>query len=582
MHPIPTAVIDVAAGRAPADLVLTRCRIINVFTGRIDTGTIAIKEGIIAGIGDYNGLTEQDMAGRFAAPGFIDPHLHIESSMTTPAAFVRAVLPRGTTTVVADPHEIANVLGAKGIQYMLDAAQNQPMNLYYTLPSCVPATDMETAGARLDAGALSPMFRSGRVLGLGEMMNFPGVIGGAADPLEKITAAHLAGRRIEGHAPGVTGPALNAYRVAGISSDHECTGPEEAWEKLGRGMHIMVREGTGAKNLADLLPAITDQTWHRMMWCTDDRHPHDILTDGHIDHIVRKAIRLGLDPIMAIRMATLNPARYFGLHHLGAIAPGRRADLVIFSDLQDPRPEAVYAAGRPVAGAGRFTDPDAAQSAPLPSPGSIMNVPPGSVRFDMPAEGRMVRVIQMVPGQILTGRTVEPAPLRSGTVCADPDRDLLKIAVIDRYSGNGRTGLGLVRGVGLQRGAIASTVAHDAHNIMIIGASDSDMAAALSEIIAMKGGMAVVAEGRVLARLPLPVAGLMADAPMAEVKQDLDRLTAAAQGLGSRLADPFMAISFLALPVIPALKLTDRGLVDVERFRLVSLFADQPDPPSPT
>ena len=490
--------------------------------------------------------------------------------MASPTEFARAVLPRGTTTVVADPHEIANVLGLAGIEYMLQSTASQPLQFFFTLSSCVPATTMETAGAELTAQTMAPLITHPRIVALAEMMNFPGVIQGDPDVMEKIRLAQGVRKRIDGHAPGVQGPSLDAYIAAGIASDHECITAAEAMEKLRRGMHIMIREGTGAKNMTALLEIIRPATAHRLMWCTDDRHPHDILTEGHIDAIVRKAIGHGVPPHLAIRMATLNPATYFGLPRTGAIAPGQRADMVVFSQLENPEVEMVFAGGKQMAENGQLL-----ASAPFPAsapPAPAMNVNPAALDFQLAAAGPQIRAIEIIPGQIITRQTIEAAPVLDGRVVSDPERDLLKIAVIERHRGTGRTGIGFVKGIGLQRGAIASSVAHDAHNIIVVGATDTDMRAAVRHVIDMQGGLAVAADNKILASLALPIAGLMSPQPVRWIQEQLTALTRAAGELGISLADPFMTLSFLALPVIPELKITDMGLVDVNRFDPVDLF----------
>ena len=566
----PKDLISAAKGQHPCDLLLNHARIVDVFSGRIVRGGVGIAGDRIAGIGEYPARQTVDLEGRFVAPGFIDSHVHIESSMACVTEFARAVVVRGTTTVVADPHEIANVLGTEGIRYMLESAQGQPVNVFYTLPSCVPATGMETAGARLLAADLEEFFTDPRIVALGEMMNYPGVLQGDPDVLEKIEAARRHGKPVDGHAPGLSGRDLLAYVAAGITSDHECTTAAEAREKLSAGMHVMIRQGTGARNLAALLPIVSKRSARRLMWCTDDRHPHDLLNEGHIDSIVAAAIRGGVAPLTAIQMATLNPAERFGLTRLGAIAPGRQADLVVFSDLSAPQIEAVYVRGQLVARNGRpmprLTKPDPGPAAPC------MNVNLEALDFAVSASGRRVRVMEVVPDQIVTRQSTETAPLAGGHLVSDPSRDLLKIAVVERHTGSGRIGIGMVRGFGLQRGALASSVAHDSHNIIVAGVSDPDMRAAVTAVVRMGGGLAAAAGGELLAGLPLPVAGLMSVEPVPVVSAALDRLLRAARGLGSPLTDPFMTLSFLALPVIPALKITDLGLVDVNEFRHVALF----------
>jgi len=557
-------------GDHPCDLLLANARIIDVFSGGIVAGSVAVAGGRIAGIGAYPARRTVDLGGRFLAPGFIDSHVHIESSMSCVGEFARAVVVRGTTAVVADPHEIANVLGGDGIRYMLDSEENQPINVFYALPSCVPATDMETAGARLAAADLEPFFEDPRVVALGEMMNYPGVLHGDPEVLKKIEAARRHAKPVEGHAPGLSGKDLLAYVAAGITSDHECTTAAEALEKLAAGMHIMIRQGTGARNLSDLLPIVTERSSRRLMWCTDDRHPHDLLDEGHIDSIVAAAVRGGVEPVTAIRMATLNPAERFGLGHLGAVAPGRQADLVVFSDLSSPRVEAVYVRGELIAEHGRLAA-GIRTPAPVPTrPSMQVNLP--ALDFSLPAGGRRLRVIEVVSGQIVTRQSIEPAPVERNRLVSDTSRDLLKIAVVERHTGSGRIGVGMVRGIGLRQGALASSVAHDSHNIVVAGVTDADMRAAVGEVVAMGGGIVAAVGGRIAARLPLPVAGLMSLEPVQAVSHAMDRLVRAARDLGSPLKDPFMTLSFLALPVIPELKITDLGLVDVREFRRVPLF----------
>lgn len=455
-------IIRSARGRKPVDLVLANARIINVFSGEIFNGDIAVAHGYIVGFGSYSAKKTVDMGGRFVAPGFIDAHVHIESSMTGVTEFARAVVACGTTTVVADPHEIANVLGAEGINYMLRSSRGQPMNIYFTLPSCVPATPMETSGAELAAKDLLPFMGHDQVLALAEMMNYPGVINEDPEVLRKIEMARRARKPLDGHAPGLSGHDLFAYISAGISSDHECTTEQEAKEKLNLGMHIMIREGTAAKNLEALLPVVNERTARRMMWCTDDRHPQDILEKGHIDSMVRKAIDAGLDPVIAIQMATINPAEYFGIKTAGAITPGRRADLVVFSDLDSPHMETVYYGGVLVAENGKMS-PDIVPPEPVLVPPS-MTVDMNQIDLSIPAANGRIRVIDIVPDQIITGQRVLEPMISDGNAVADTSRDMLKIAVVERHTGSGNVGKGFVRGFGLKRGAIASSVAHDSHN----------------------------------------------------------------------------------------------------------------------
>ena len=483
-----------------------------------------------------------------------------------------AVLRLGTTTVVADPHEIANVLGVEGIDYMLRSSENQPMNIYFNLPSCVPSTNMETSGATLTAEDLLPFLDRRRILGLAEMMNYPGVIHEDPEVLRKIENTRKHRKPVDGHAPGLTGRDLYAYISAGISSDHESITVREAMEKLNAGMHIMIREGTGAKNLNDLIPVINSRTAPRMMWCTDDRHPHDLLEEGHIDSMVRRAIQAGVDPVTAIQMATINPADHFGLGHLGAIGPGRQADMVVFSDITDIRVEQVYHQGLLVVEDGKIL-PEIDIPEPIPVRPS-MNLEIEKIDFSVPEEGRHIRVIEIVPHQVITRQSIKEALISEKMAVSDINRDILKIVVVDRHSGSGNTGKGFVSGFGLKRGALASSVAHDSHNVIVVGTNDGDMKTAVRALITMGGGLAAVCDNRVWADLSLPIAGLMSFEPIQTINDQLDRLLDAAREFGSTLNDPFMTLSFLALPVIPELKITDKGLVDVTQFKVVPLFVD--------
>ena len=566
-----THLLAVARGDEPADLVLANARVVNVFTREIIESSVAVADGHIAGIGSYDARETVDLNRRYLAPGFIDPHLHIESSMASISEFARGVLPSGTTTVVADPHEIANVLGTAGIDYMLQSSEKQPMNVYFTLSSCVPATDMETSGARIAADDMVRFLPHERILAVAEVMNFPGVIFGDPELLKKISYARQYRKPVDGHSPGLGDKQLQAYIGAGISSDHECTTLEEAREKLLAGMHVMIREGTGAKNLSTLLPLANENTCRRLMWCTDDRHPHDLIRAGHIDSMVREAIQGGLDPLMAIQMATLNPAEYFRIPDVGAVAPGRRADLVIFSDLESPQIEDVYTFGRRVASNGKML-PDIEKPPSVAVPRS-MKVDFSSLDFSVPAQDGRMRVIQIVPQQIVTRQRLTEPTVSEGFVVADTGRDILKMAVVERHAGSGNIGLGFVNGFGMRRGALASSVAHDSHNIIVVGTNDADMKAAVVAVVEMGGGLAAVSETALRALLPLPIAGLMTDMPLTGIRDELNRLMTAAKEMGVIIDDPYMALSFLALPVIPELKLTDQGLVDVGRFEIVPLFA---------
>jgi adenine deaminase len=563
--------IAAARGQEPVDRLLTNLQLVNVFSGEIYPSELAIKDGLVVGVGPgYHAAETIDLGGRYVAPGLIDAHIHIESSMCTPPVFSQAVLAHGVTTVITDPHEIANVHGMAGIRFMLQSARHGYLNIYVMAPSCVPATHMETAGNELNAADLAALLNDPGVLGLAEMMNYPGVYFGDPSVLAKIEA--FAGRVLDGHCPGLTGPDLNAYIAAGIGSDHECTTVEEAREKLQKGMVIFIREATSAKNLRELLPLITPENSRRICWCSDDRQPADLLDIGSIDHMIRVAVAEGgLDPVTAIRLGTLNAAEYFRLHDRGAVAPGRRADLFIFSDLHAPRAEMVYAGGVLVAQEGKLTvEIVPPQVEPLPR---AMNIRWDSVDFTIPASGRRVRVIGSRENQLLTDHRIEDAKIENGHAAADPARDMLKMAVIERHHATGHMGKGFIHGIGLKRGAIAGTVAHDHHNLVVIGADDTSMMTAARAVGRMGGGLVAVDGEKVLAELPLPVGGLMSDRPIHEVRAALDHLLdVTKRTLGSPLHDPFMAMSFMALEVIPSLKLTDVGLVDVDKFEIVGLF----------
>lgn len=563
--------IEVARGDAPADTLLANARLVNVRSGEVHDADIALYRGRIAGFGDYEARETIDLKGAFVCPGLIDAHVHIESSMVTVPEFARAVVPRGTTTVVTDPHEIANVLGIAGIRYMLESSEALPLRVFVMASSCVPATDMETSGAELTAADLAPLFEHPRVIGLAEVMNFPGVFLGVPEVLAKIDAA--GDLPVDGHAPGLSGKNLNAYIAAGVGSDHESTGVEEAREKLRRGMHIFIREGTTARNLTELLPLVTPSNSAYCSFCTDDRHPQDLLEEGHIDALLRMATAQGLEPVTAIQMATINTAAYFGLRGLGMVAPGYRADLVVFDDLRALRARMVFSEGERVAEDGEYLGP---RPRPPEPPGSGVAVAWEKVDLSVAAgAGARARVIHAIPGQIVTGQSIEELAVRDGLAVCDPDRDILKIAVIERHRGTGNIGVGFVKGFGLKSGAIASTVAHDNHNIVVVGASDEDMVAAARAVAETGGGQAVVAHGRVLASVPLPIAGLMSDLPLEAVRDRVEAMTRAARELGGTLPDPLMTMSFLALAVIPELKITDLGLVDVGEFRRVKVLADQ-------
>ena len=557
--------IAVARGEAPADLVLKNAQIVNTFTGEIERASVAVHQDRIAGVGDYRqGKEVLDLEGAYLCPGLIDGHVHPESSYLHPAEYAMAVVPRGTAAIITDLHEIAHVAGLEGLRFFLRWSKRLPLDLFLLAPSCVPATPLETAGASLGPQEIKRALGWKGVLGLGEMMNFPGVLAGDSQVLEKLSAAR--GKVRDGHAPGLGGKDLNAYIASGISSDHETTTYEEGQEKLRRGMWLMLREGSSEKNLEALLPLVTDNTYHRCLLVVDDRTCGDLLREGDMDAVVRRAIALGLDPVRAVVLASLNPARRFGLEGYGAIAPGYVANLIAVRDLKEFRVDLVFHHGRLVAREGR----------PLfsPRPGralaSTMKVRPFAIEdLKLPASRAPLPVIQLIPGQILTRKIELALKIDGGEVVPDPQNDILKAVVVERHRATGNIGLGLVKGFGLQEGALASSVAHDSHNIVAVGASDADLHAAIQEVIRLGGGLVVAGRGKALASLPLAIAGLLSDLPLEEVAARLERLQALARGLGCPLPSPFATLSFIALPVIPQLRLTDKGLVDVASFQII-------------
>jgi adenine deaminase len=551
--------LAVARGDAPADVVLRGGHVFSVFTREWLDVDVAICEGHVVALGSYEGERTLDLDGAYLVPGLIDAHVHIESSKLTPDQFARAVVRRGTTAIVADPHEIGNVLGSDGIHWLLDTLDRLPLDVFVMAPSCIPASRFESPKQALSVGAIAGLLRRRRVIGVAEMMNFPGVIAGDPDELAKLDTGLT--DHVDGHAPGVRGPALNAYIAAGIASDHESATFEEALEKRRLGMAIMLREASNARNLVDLLPLVTRHGTEGLMFCTDDREPDFIADEGHVNQMIRTAVAHGIRPEDALVMATWNPARHHRLPRLGAIAPGYQADVVVLDDLRQFEPRLVLKWGR---------EPEwTAVQVPEWVRHTVRPAPVDAGSFRLPASGTQVRAIRIVPGQLLTGEDLVEARIVGGSLEADPDRDLAKIAVVERHHGTGRIGIGFVTGTGLRRGALASTVAHDAHNIVVVGASDEDMATCVGRLVRIGGGVVAVDGGRVLEELALPVAGLMSDRPLDEVVAALRRLEACVRGLGVHLESPFMALSFLALSVIPKLKITDRGLIDVDRFELV-------------
>jgi adenine deaminase len=563
--------IKAAKGDLRIDLRIKNARIVNVLSGEIYEGDLGVHEDRIVGEGDYDARQVFDAQGLHLSPGLIDGHVHLESSMVQPSEFARAVVPRGTTSVVIDPHEIANVLGLDGIRYILDASKDLPLTIFVMLPSCVPATHMETAGSELHGRDLHPLLVEERVLGMAEMMNYPGVIYTMADVIEKIRPIHKAGGIIDGHAPGVFGKDLNAYVAAGIGSDHECTEVEEARDKLRRGMYVMIREGTTERNLEALLPVLNAHNSRRCMLVTDDRHPGDILREGHIDFLVRTAIARGVAPLSALQMATINPADYFRLRDRGRITPGARADLIVFDDFEPFNVEHVFSAGKLVASRHKMLHDVRPKRPPILR--NTVNVRRfRKEKLQIPASARWAKIIKIQTHQILTEKVLKRVKSREGLVVTDVDQDILKLAVVERHQSTGNVGVGLVQGFGLQRGALASSVAHDSHNIISVGVTDEDIYHAVTEIEEMGGGLVAVADGEVLGRVALPVAGLISLNTLEVVEEEMEALLRSASKLGSPLPDPFMTMSFLALPVIPELRLTDKGLVDVQQFAIVPLF----------
>jgi adenine deaminase len=562
--------IRAARGELRVDLALTGGRLVNVFSGTISAPmTIAIHRGRIVGFGDYEAETVIDVEGNYVAPGFIDGHIHMESSMLSPLEFARAAFPLGTTSVVIDPHEIANVRGRAGIDYMLAADREIPLDIFVMIPSCVPATHLETGGAVLNAADIRDLIHRPNVLGLAELMNFPGVLAADGEMMEKLAAAE--GKMVDGHSPMLSGKDLSAYIIAGPSSDHECTTLDEAREKLEKGMDIMIREGSLAKNLAALLPLVTPANHHHFMLVSDDRLPQDLKNEGHLNGVIRKAIEWGLDPLIAISMATINPARHFNIRHRGALAPGYDADLVIFDDFRSFAIERVFKKGTLLAEKGVPLFPRSRiDSAPIRNTVSI--APFSSESLRIPARGKDIHCIGVFANQIVTEHLTMAATIKDGFAVADPERDLAKIAVIERHKASGNVGLAFIKGLGIKRGALATTIAHDSHNIVVAGINDDDMIRAVERIVELQGGIVMIEGGQVRAELPLPLGGLMSDASFEEVAEKMEDLESMSRALGMSDHHSFLSLSFMALPVIPELKLTDRGLVDVKSFSLIGLF----------
>lgn len=561
--------VEVALGKKQADLVLKNGRIVNVFTESVDFGDVAIVEGKIVGIGEYEGLHEVDLKGAFVVPGLIDAHVHIESSMLTPGQYARAVVPKGTTTVIADPHEIANVVGKKGLNYLLTCKENLPLDIFLMLPSCVPATPFEHSGACLNAKDLSEYILNESVLGLGEVMNAPGIFQLDKDLFEKLQLGDQ--KVIDGHGPGLTGKELNAYIVSGVMTDHECTTVEEMKERLQKGIYIQIREGSAAKNLDVLIQGVTRQNKHRIMFCSDDRHPKDLLQEGHMDHCVRHAIKQGISPIEAIQMATIHAANCYELKNRGAIAPGYIADLIIVETLDQFKVKEVYKNGVLVAqnGVSKF-DVTEIMDENVKHTVNVKQVE--NIDFNIPLTSDIVQVIQMMPSSIETKNVVRKVDMVNRLYFANPKLNILKIAVIERHHKTGAVGKALIEGYQLKEGAIGLTIAHDSHNMIVVGKDDEDMRCVVKRLIEIEGGIVIVNKGEVIGELALPIAGLMTDQPLEVVYDALEKLEKVARGLGvPKEYDPFMSLAFMALPVIPELKITDSGLFDVLKYKFVNL-----------
>ena len=569
--------VAAATGSKKAELVLKNAQIVNVFTQSVETGDIAIEGGYIVGIGNYEGITEKDLGGAYVCPGFLDGHIHIESSMTSPGEFERAVVPHGTIAVITDPHEIANVAGTAGIRFMMQSAQKLDLDVYFMLPSCVPATDLDESGAELLARDLEPFYADEKVLGLAEMMNAFGVTHGDKGCFEKLVQARSLKKAIDGHAPALSGKELNAYVTAGIRSDHECSDFEEAKEKFARGQWIMIRQGTAAKNLKALMGMFEDPYYQRCLLVTDDKHPGDLIRIGHIDAIIREAVSMGADPIRAIRMGTLNAAAYFGLHDMGAVAPGYKADLAVFDDLRTLNVKQVYKGGKLVAENGKMLhqkekNTDWSTEIKERVFHSFHRVPITVEELQLKeTTGTHQRVIDMVAHELITKERIEEWKELPGVAPGvDISRDIVKLAAIERHKNTGHVGLGFLGKYGLKKGAVATSIGHDSHNLVIAGVTDEDMVLAGNRVIENGGGLAIALEGKVLADLPLPIGGLMADEPVEVVDEKLEHMKKLSVELGiSEDIDAFMTQAFISLPVIPKLRLNTYGVVDVEKHQVV-------------
>lgn len=561
-----------ASGARKADTVIKNCKVVNVFSGKIIEGDIALCGDQIAGVGEYEGEVEIDAEGRYAAPGFIDSHIHIESSYLSPEELGMLLIPHGGTTIIADPHEIVNVLGIPGLDYMMKAAENTKLDIKYMLPSCVPATPFEHAGAVIDAEDMEDPILRDNILGLGEFMNFPGVVNADDETLDKLMVAKDAGKLIDGHSPGITGKALNAYCAARIRADHECDTIQDFEERLDNGMYVMLRQGSACKNLKSLLPAVTPENSRRVIFCSDDRQPKTILEEGHLDNHLRLCVEEGLDPVTAIRMATLNAAECFGLDDRGAIAPGYRADIVLLDDLKDFKADKVWVAGELTADQGKYL-PEVIKEDITPVMGSVHLKDFSAEKFKMNLKGNRVHTIEIQPGGVVTKKSVDEIQVKNGEFVFDPGQDIVKVAVVERHQLTGNVACGFLKGYGIKEGAVALSVAHDSHNIIVVGVSDEEMAFAVEALKEQSGGVVLVKDGKVIESMPMPIAGLMSDQSAEWVDAKLTALHEKAyEVLGvNDDVEPVMTLCFMSLAVIPELKLTDEGLFDVTKFAFIDV-----------
>jgi adenine deaminase len=564
---------NVALGKEKADLVLKNAQIINVFDKSIEVNDIAVHKGVIVGIGSYEGIKEIDCTNQFVSPGFIDGHVHIESSMLTPSEFSKLVIPKGTTRIVADPHEIANVKGVKGLGFMLKSSLDTPLNVHIMIPSCVPATAFETSGSTIDGEDIYSLRKRQGILGLGEVMDYPSVINAEKAMMDKLQIMrHFV---IDGHAPNVYGKDLNAYLLKHIQTDHECTTKEELDEKVKRGMYIHLREGSATRNVRELSKGVTEHNSHRLMFCTDDKHPADIIEDGHINYNINLAVECGINPLTAIQMATINIATCYGLKHIGAIAPGYVADLVIFDDLNDIQPKKVFISGKLVAEKNKVNFETHKYENIHVIDTVKFNI--DDINIDLKLNSNKVNVIKLIENNVTTEKVVREVTTRNGLYINDPEVDILKIAVVERHHYTKNVGVGLLEGYGLKNGAVAMTIAHDSHNLVVVGDNDHDMMVAIKELKEIQGGITVVSEGKVLESLQLEIAGIMTNKEYEEVQNKIESMDKVAKTLGinDKVDDPFLSLAFMSLPVIPDLKLTDFGLFDVTQFKLIPIEVNE-------